>query len=815
YVSQLTDLARFYELLDKFDLALKYAQEAADTEKNNSGEYSGKYATALGYLAKILTKIGNVQQAQEILSTSTQILKKNPPKTDEARVKYAETYESIANIYNILGMYTEAQNCLKLANKMSNRIRNSNLAINSTEELASFYIQTGLYENAEDLLKETVRQKEKSSKNFKREIIGPLNQLGELYLIQGEYGLAEKNIRKAMEISSEVFGDSSVKYIESLKNLVDLYSVIGDNEKASSNSLKALSLAKVRYGTNHIEYAKELRAYALIKYNGKAGVQEVEELLKESLNIIKSNLTDKNPLYAEGLKTLAYIYFKSNRLVESEKLAKEANDIWVQKLGTVNLNSAKVNLLLGDIYKSTLDYSKAETAYLAAQKVFGKIFNEKHPDYLTSESRLGQLYLAKGEPEKAIVYFDKTTTIYLDFIKKYFPSLSFREKTKFWDSFKEEFELFDLTAFKLKDKNPKYLGKVYDNTMATKALLLSTSIKVREHIMRSGNQALIDEYSEWISKKELLTRAVSMTKEQLDAAKIDIPKIEKEIEQNEKFLSEQSELFAKNSETRAYKWTEFKKKLSPTEYVVEVLRFRNYTQQFSDSVIYAALLINAKTDKFPESVVIGEGRALETRFLRNFRNSVRFQLDDEISSDHFWKPIKSKIPDNASIYISCEGVYNQVNLETMRNSDGSYAFDKNNIMLLSNTKDLLIRKSKDKSDTIRSNNNRVALFGNPMYYNKQKSSEPVIENQQRGFNFIAGNVADSTLSQSDTTVKDSIRNSTLIASSATFRSSSGIVKERVRQLPGAEYEVKDIDGILAKKNWKSEVYVFAEADEEK
>jgi CHAT domain-containing protein len=142
----------------------------------------------------------------------------------------------------------------------------------------------------------------------------------------------------------------------------------------------------------------------------------------------------------------------------------------------------------------------------------------------------------------------------------------------------------------------------------------------------------------------------------------------------------------------------------------------------------------------------------------------------------------------------------------MKNSDGSYAFDKNNIYLVSNTKELLISKSRSKEDTVRSDNNRVALFGNPMYYSK-KSTEALAQNQggdDRSFNFIAGNVMDST--SSDTVI---------LASQIAKSKLVGPVKERIKQLPGAEYEVKDINGILSKKNWKSEVFVFAEADEEK
>ena len=40
----------------------------------------------------------------------------------------------------------------------------------------------------------------------------------------------------------------------------------------------------------------------------------------------------------------------------------------------------------------------------------------------------------------------------------------------------------------------KVLGRMYDNKLATKAILLNSSIKVRQNIMNSGDIEFIDKY---------------------------------------------------------------------------------------------------------------------------------------------------------------------------------------------------------------------------------------------------------------------------------------------------------------------------------
>ena len=58
-------------------------------------------------------------------------------------------------------------------------------------------------------------------------------------------------------------------------------------------------------------------------------------------------------------------------------------------------------------------------------------------------------------------------------------------------------------------------GKVYDYQLLTKALLLSSSIKIHERILTSNDESLKNSYLQWIQKKEFLTIALSMSTDQL------------------------------------------------------------------------------------------------------------------------------------------------------------------------------------------------------------------------------------------------------------------------------------------------------------
>lgn len=76
---------------------------------------------------------------------------------------------------------------------------------------------------------------------------------------------------------------------------------------------------------------------------------------------------------------------------------------------------------------------------------------------------------------------------------------------------------------------PEVWVDVFNYQIATKALLLNSTNKVKKTILASGNEALIKDYVSWIGQKEALARYYALSKEELKEQKIDLVALEKRL----------------------------------------------------------------------------------------------------------------------------------------------------------------------------------------------------------------------------------------------------------------------------------------------
>lgn len=221
-------------------------------------------------------------------------------------------------------------------------------------------------------------------------------------------------------------------------------------------------------------------------------------------------------------------------------------------------------------------------------------------------------------------------------------------------------------------------------------------------------------------------------------------------------------MFAQNYEKKTIDWKGLRKILAEDEIAIDIIRYRKFDKGFTDQVQYAALAVSASTKNNPDAILFMGGNALESKYLKYYRNCIKYNIEDERSFDNYWAPIKTLAGLKPVIYLSPEGVFNQINLEAIPVNDKNYVIDEKTIVLLSNMKDLLLdnyRTSKTKSKKQDENHKTIMLVGNPKYYDKH----------ERG--------------------------------------------GRIQQLPGAEEEVKEISDIFKSKNWNVSTYLFDNADE--
>jgi CHAT domain-containing protein/Flp pilus assembly protein TadD len=781
YFNYTYDYAYLFEYTDRFEKALEILNKAVDDSRKIYGENNPRYATSLEKAANVYIDLGKYAEAEKYLSIASEIFRKQSIGSEAE--SYSETLETYARLYIIQGQYDEARKMLK---KAKNKQGGDASRLSGTiEELATLYIETGKYQETEKYLKEVLAIRETKYGKVHRSLVNPLNQLSHLYLITGNYTDSEKMAKRAAQISLQIFGEESIKFAESLRLLGKLYAAIGDYEKAEDATKKALGILKHQYGEKHVQVATLLNDYALIRYFNSGSGKEVEGLLNQALKISGEILGENHPRYAGILYNLGLFYFEKGDIEGAEKLLDRSNDIYIKKFGENNVHTAEIYFSKGNIAYKKANYVLAKAHYNASKTIYEKIFDNAHPGYLASLSRCGMMDYINGDYKSAVKSLDETTNSYLSFIKKHFPSLSEREKTKFWNKIQKDFEFYNTLAYRLQNENPELVGNVYNFALATKALLLNSSIKVRKRIMESNDATLIARFEEWVAKKEFLTSAISMTLEQRKENGIDIKVIETEIENLEKELSDKSEVFAKNFRKKeSMTWRDVKKNLLDNEVAIEIVRFRYFNKGFSDSVFYAAVIISPQTKNNPEFVVLTNGKELEEKWLKYYRNSIKFNLEDKYSYEKFWEPIKKNIKDNVRIFLSPDGVYNQVNVETMVSKNKKYVIDENEIILVSNTRDLMERKIEKGKVVVSQNNktnNRIALFGNPRYYSLKEEQ-----------------------------LKDSTGFDTYIE-----RGGGNDKKKKIPALPGAEKEVKDLHELLSASGWNSEAYLNEDATESK
>jgi CHAT domain-containing protein len=415
-------------------------------------------------------------------------------------------------------------------------------------------------------------------------------------------------------------------------------------------------------------------------------------------------------------------------------------------------------MLRGNIAYARSKYDEAEKKYSKAQGMYNSLFGDRHPDYIESVGKLARVYYMKNQKDKALDAMEENIPKYLRFTREIFPSLSFRQKTKFWNNLKDEFEFYASMALQQpKGGSLKNTGKVYNNILSTKALLLSSSIKLLDKILHSNDSVLIALYNEWVAEKEYQISMLSFSKKQLQEQGIDLDQIQTHLEHLEKEMSQRSELFSKEKKANSVVWEDVRDKLQANEYAIELIRFRYFNKVFTDSVLYGALIIDKNTKDNPDLVLLPNGKQMEKRYLRYYRNTATLNAPDEFSYQVYWQPIKNKIPDGALVYLSSDGVYNQINLEMFpKAGTETFVIDQNQIVLLTNTKDLLSIEEVTAHS--------AALTGKK----KQKESKKSVNT-----------------------------NPYVFCGSPLFYTDNQIKKKNIPDLPGAEKEIKELNSLLA------------------
>ncbi|MBX2901750.1 MAG: CHAT domain-containing protein [Cyclobacteriaceae bacterium] len=570
--------------------------------------------------------------------------------------------------------------------------------------MAVMYLAQGRTLEAEEFINYALNEGERIGKTSMA-YAANLNTKAKLLQALGHYNEAEKLFAEALVALEAKVGSNSMQYAIVLNNKAMLNQVVGryaDAIEAMKQALVAVEASNKRTLQSKKSFdTRKFNSNLALLYQLSGNLAQAETEFVAIQKVFESRGQKNNPEYANLLNQLALLYIQMNKPEKVEPMLLKAIEVYKKKYTTEHPAYAKAISDLGNYYRLQDRLADAERNQVLAMEIRQRTLGENHPDYVKSLEAVGIVYWKKQEIAKAYPYLKQACDKSLEFIQQYFAPMSETEKSKFWDVLRPRFQRFYNFAIDAGQTNPEVWGDVFNYQIATKALLLNSTNKVKKALLASGNESLIKDYIAWVGQKENLARYYSLSKEELKTQKIDLVALEKEANKLERSLSERSSDFARAYETGNITWSALLSKLTDAEALVEIIRVTTFEKDFTEQARYLVLTLYPGIST-PRMALIENGNELETRYARFYKNAIQQRIADTHSYAQFWQRIEPLVNSRKTLYLSPDGVYNQININTLKKPDGSYLLNQYDVVVVGNAKDVAglkeFKKSNQKKD---------------------------------------------------------------------------------------------------------------------
>ncbi|MEQ1678250.1 MAG: tetratricopeptide repeat protein [Chitinophagaceae bacterium] len=585
------------------------------------------------------------------------------------------------------------------------------------------YTSMGRFAQAETSTGEALQIRKEKQGETSMAVAASLNNYAVLHYNQGQYNEAEKEFESAIQLIKTNGQEQAMTHAIILNNKAILYQSIGRYEDGAKLLESALQLAgklEVSKAKNHLKFFSNL---ALL-YQQMGKYAEAERIYQG----LERRLEKGKPEYANMLNNLAILYMVMKKDDKVEEMLRRSAGIYKASMGETNPAYAKVVSDLGNYLRYKGRYDEATPMLEGVLKSRETSLGITHPLYVQSQEDLAILLWRKKDYNGAYTLYHAVMEKSLEFINKYFPPMSESEKTKYWDMLSPRFQRFYNFALEAGSANKEILTDLFEYRLATKGLLLSSSRKVSESILNSGNEKLVKDFLEWLDQKEQLTALYGYSKEELNEQGINLDSLENAANAMEKKLSENSKEFSRFYFTSKVKYSDVQSKLKADEALIEIIRLKIFDQVLLDSSSYLGLVVT-KGSPQPKLVLLPNGNEMEGKLAKTYRLMMKNKMNDEKSYIHYWQPFEAEVKGKKTIYASVDGVYNQINLYTLKKPAGDFLINQYDIVLMGNAKDIL--KSGKSSGAP---GKKATLIGFPDYGSGSIPQLPATKTEVNGIN---------------------------------------------------------------------------------
>ena len=716
-----------------------------------------------------------------------------------------DTLDYMGGLLSALGRHAEAEALFERALRIREKVPGLQhfRVANSLSNLAGLYTGQGRYAEAEPLHQRALRIQERVLGPEHPDVADSLTNLAWLYSNQGRYAEAEPLSQRALRIREKVLGPEHPDVAISLTNLAWLCQEQGRYAEAERLSQRVLRIDEKALGPEHPSLATDLNHLATVYlYMGRGRYAEAERLSQRALRIQEKALGPEDPHVATSVSNLALVYTAQGRYAEAEPLSQRALRIAEKVFGPEHPEVAEALNNLAWLYLKQGRYAEAEPLLQRALRIKEKALGPEHPLVTFALDNLAELQFAQGNAEAAQPFFARNLDIIFRRFQYSFTYMSEKERLQFQQDVAADFPIYFSFCTAYAGRMPALTGSMYDVLLWEKGFVGQSIAALRAKIAASGDPEALKLLDQLTALKQQLSALLNNPGPDRTAWQKQVAELKAQADQAEQELVRRSAALQEDKKLERVTWRDVQKALRPGEAAVEMVKFPVFDgKKWTGAQKYVALIVTRQTTTAPALVLLGEAKNLEGEPLRDYQQLVQQQAPPEGGSPPaptaassasgakfyaaFWQPLEKPLAGVKRVYLSPDGVLNQISFAVLSAPGGKSLSDRYDLRLVSSTKDLLRQPRAARSQS-------AVLVGNPKFEMEDAEQRAAV----RG-------VAPAQ--------------PVLLASAAgpgTGLRSRDPLRGALTPLPGTKVEVESVAKLLQASRWLADTYTESQALEE-
>ena len=718
YANTLRIMGQLQYRLANFDAAIEYLNESVRIFETCIPDIQS-YARTMISLSNCLAETNDYEGAIALGNKATQYVQKQ---VGENTVLYAEILAEHG--YNIMysGDFINSRDICENAVRIYKSIPDTN-SLGYARALA-YYAESisnlGNYDLAIELNNDALLVTKNNGYENHPDNALLLNNQGYYYTIYGDFVSSLPYIESATRLRKITLGPRHPEYSFSLSNLAVAYQCTGDYDSALENALQSLYLAELSDGKESLTYALSLRALSGI-YNSIGELDCGLNASFKSMNIIKSTLGTKHYQYINALIDVAECYATSKQHDKAIEYLILALDILSLEYNLKNEKTAYIYELLSDEYCSIGNFSKALHYIEMSLKIKSSILGQSSEKYLHSLSSLIHIKHKAGICDaKSITKYTYTLG---NIVKQAFSNLTSHRRKLLWSNYKNWFVDY-LPTYVNRYKNDSLNAVLFDASLLSKGILLSTEQELSTLVSRKGDQLLNDIYEDYRQTNMLLN---TLENSLLEEHFLNTDSLKARITDLEKILMSSSKEFGDFTSNFNINWEDVKAKLTSNSIAIEFVEYTNEKEEKA----YCALTLKSNYGH-PHLIQLCSENDINKLSPKLYYSSLDL-------SNLIFSKLETELRGIQKVYFAPAGVLYNIAIESIPYKNENTRFgDKYQTFRLSSTRELVGEKKNSRA------HRSSAIYGG-IRYDDQSNIKIEFDTLRAGFSYLPSSLDEANV----------------------------------------------------------------------